>query len=305
MAFALRLLLLLLLAVALPDRAAQAAPWRAGRADKNGRKASQAAWLHEDFLPLEPHAGVSAAKMFQAPFLVAARKPSSHHRGTPRGRNKSTGDKRLSELERRHEMNRKAVLKAAFPGESSGPWAASAAGREAMPGTVPGDKNGRKASQAAWLHEDFLPLEPHAGVSAAKMFQAPFLVAARKPSSHHRGPPSGRNKPAGDSKSLETSKRMDKMLSEPERRHEMNRKAVLKAAFPGESSGPWAASAAGREAMPGTVPGDWDRDMDYVEVLVDGGLKTLPDAEGKFSMSLSAQTNQCQGGKSSLMCHFP
>ncbi|XP_023802764.1 uncharacterized protein LOC111944229 isoform X1 [Cyanistes caeruleus] len=140
MAFALRLFLLLLLAVALPDRAAQAAPWRARRADEGGRKAPPAAWLHEDFLPLEPHAGVSASRTFQAPFLVAARKPSSHHGGSPRGRNKPTEDKMLSELDRRYEMNPKAVLKAAFPGGSSGSWAASAAGREAMPGTVPGDE---------------------------------------------------------------------------------------------------------------------------------------------------------------------
>ncbi|XP_023804038.1 uncharacterized protein LOC111945602 isoform X3 [Cyanistes caeruleus] len=242
MAFALRLFLLLLLAVALPDRAAQAAPWRAQGADEGGRKASPAAWLHEDFLPLEPHAGVSAARTFQAPFLVAARKPSSHHGGSLRGRNKPTEDKMLSELDRRYEMNPKAVLKAAFPGGSSGSWAASAAGREAMPGTVPGDKGGRKAPPAAWLHEDFKPLEPHAGVSASRTFQAPFLVAARKPSSHHRGSPRGRNKPTEDSKSLETSKHMDKMLSELERRH------------------------------------NWDGDMEHLEVLVNGGLKTLPDA---------------------------
>ncbi|XP_023804037.1 uncharacterized protein LOC111945602 isoform X2 [Cyanistes caeruleus] len=257
MAFALRLFLLLLLAVALPDRAAQAAPWRAQGADEGGRKASPAAWLHEDFLPLEPHAGVSAARTFQAPFLVAARKPSSHHGGSLRGRNKPTEDKMLSELDRRYEMNPKAVLKAAFPGGSSGSWAASAAGREAMPGTVPGDKGGRKAPPAAWLHEDFKPLEPHAGVSASRTFQAPFLVAARKPSSHHRGSPRGRNKPTED---------------------KMNPKAVLKVPFPGGSSGSWAASAAGREAMPGTVPGDWDGDMEHLEVLVNGGLKTLPDA---------------------------
>ncbi|XP_023804039.1 uncharacterized protein LOC111945602 isoform X4 [Cyanistes caeruleus] len=221
MAFALRLFLLLLLAVALPDRAAQAAPWRAQGADEGGRKASPAAWLHEDFLPLEPHAGVSAARTFQAPFLVAARKPSSHHGGSLRGRNKPTEDKMLSELDRRYEMNPKAVLKAAFPGGSSGSWAASAAGREAMPGTVPGDKGGRKAPPAAWLHEDFKPLEPHAGVSASRTFQAPFLVAARKPSSHHRGSPRGRNKPTED---------------------------------------------------------NWDGDMEHLEVLVNGGLKTLPDA---------------------------
>ncbi|XP_056339357.1 uncharacterized protein LOC130249053 [Oenanthe melanoleuca] len=79
MALALRLFLLLLLAVALTARAAQAAPWRAKEADEHAGKASPAPWLHEDLLPLEPPAvtGVSADKTFQEPFLVALGKPSS------------------------------------------------------------------------------------------------------------------------------------------------------------------------------------------------------------------------------------
>ncbi|XP_023801455.1 uncharacterized protein LOC111942569, partial [Cyanistes caeruleus] len=247
MAFALRLLLLLLLAVALPDRAAQAAPWRAQGADEGGRKAPPAAWLHEDFLPLEPHAGVSASRTFQAPFLVAARKPSSHHRGSPRGRNKPTEDKMLSELDRRYEMNPKAVLKVPFPGGSSGSWAASAAGREALPGTVPGDKGGRKAPPAAWLHEDFKPLEPHAGVSASRTFQAPFLVAARKPSSHHGGSPRGRNKPTED-----------KMLSELDRRYggSMSFSLLLRLSSRGLSLHIWTCRAwhSGKGSMAALLP---------------------------------------------------
>ncbi|XP_031989379.1 uncharacterized protein LOC116455532 isoform X1 [Corvus moneduloides] len=112
MALALRLLLLLLLAVALPARAAQAAPMRARGADEGAGKASPAAWLHEDLQPLESPAGVSAGRAFPAPFLVDARKTSSHRRGPPRGRNKPRGvkmslekskhrDQMLSGLERR------------------------------------------------------------------------------------------------------------------------------------------------------------------------------------------------------------
>ncbi|XP_038005365.1 uncharacterized protein LOC119706174 [Motacilla alba alba] len=73
MALALRLFLLLLLVVALPARAAQAAPLQARGADEH-RKASPAAWLHEDFQPLKLPAG----KTFQAPLLVAAHKRGSH-----------------------------------------------------------------------------------------------------------------------------------------------------------------------------------------------------------------------------------
>ncbi|XP_068057578.1 uncharacterized protein [Anomalospiza imberbis] len=234
MALALRLFLLLLLAVALPARAAQAAPLQARGADEHARKASPAAWLQEDFQPLKPPAGVSAGKTFQAPFLVAAQKPGSHRSDPPRERNKPTGDiksleaskhmdQMLNDLERRREMEGEAVLKAEFPGGSSGSLAAPAAGREAMPGTGTGDEHARKASPAAWLQEDFQPLKPPAGVSAGKTFQAPFLVAAQKPGSHRR---------------------------------EMEGQAVLKAEFPRGSSGSLAASAAGREAMPGTVTGD-------------------------------------------------
>ncbi|XP_053814601.1 uncharacterized protein LOC128796717 isoform X2 [Vidua chalybeata] len=174
MALALRLFLPLLLAVALPARAAQAAPLQVQGADEHARKASPAAWLHADFQPLKPPA----------------------------------------------EMDREAVLKAEFPGGSSGSLAASAAGREAMPGTVTGDEHARKASPAAWLHADFQPLKPPAGVSAGKTFQAPFRVAAHKPSSHRRGPPRGKNKPTGDSKSLEASKHMEKTLRDVERRRD-------------------------------------------------------------------------------------
>ncbi|CAN8175302.1 unnamed protein product [Coccothraustes coccothraustes] len=105
MALALRLFLLLLLAVALPARAAQAAPLPAWWAEEHARKVSPAAQLHEDFQPPKPPAGVSAGRTFQTPVLVAAPKPSSHRRGEnkPQGASKVLEaskhmDKKLSDL---------------------------------------------------------------------------------------------------------------------------------------------------------------------------------------------------------------
>ncbi|XP_068884402.1 uncharacterized protein [Aphelocoma coerulescens] len=186
----------------------------------------------------------------------------------------------LSDLERRRAMNQKTVLKAALPGGSSGSLAASAAGREAMPGTGTGDEGAGKASPTASMEGGLEPLGVSAGVSAGRTSPAPLLVPARKPGSHRRGPPRGRNKPTGVKKSLEKSRQVDQTLSDLERRREMEAEAVLKAAFPGGSSGSLAASAAGREAMPGTGTGDWDQDMDYLESLLDDGLKTSAHAGG-------------------------
>ncbi|XP_053789436.1 uncharacterized protein LOC128782923 isoform X5 [Vidua chalybeata] len=200
MALALRLFLPLLLAVALPARAAQAAPLQVRGADEHARKASPAAWLHADFQPLKPPAGVSAGKTFQAPFRVAAHKPSSHRR----------------------EMDREAVLKAEFPGGSSGSLAASAAGREAMPGTVTEGwdrdlhhlerlaNHGLRVlelGEAERDDEDDLDSQPipitepqgdAEGVSAGRTFPGPLVDVAHKPNSHCRGPLRRKNKPTGD-----------------------------------------------------------------------------------------------------------
>ncbi|XP_053824598.1 uncharacterized protein LOC128802317 isoform X4 [Vidua chalybeata] len=188
MALALRLFLPLLLAVALPARAAQAAPLQVRGADEHARKASPAAWFHADFQPLKPPAGVSAGKTFQAPFRVAAHKPSSHRR----------------------EMDREDVLKAEFPGGSSGSLAASAAGREAMPGTVTGGwdrdlhhlerlaNHGLRVlelGEAERDDEDDLDSQPipitepqgdAEGVSAGRTFPGPLVDVAHKLDSHRR-----------------------------------------------------------------------------------------------------------------------
>ncbi|KAM4769435.1 uncharacterized protein ACIQIH_012539 [Cyanocitta cristata] len=178
-------------------------------------------------------------------------------------------------------MEAESVLKAAFPGGSSGSLAASAAGREAMPGTGTGDWD-RDLHHLESLVNDGLRIleldgseavdeddrdsrpeppeedEDEEGVSAGRTSPAPLLVPARKPGSHRRGPPRGRNKPTGVKKSLEKSRQLDQTLSDLERRREMEAESVLKAAFPGGSSGSLAASAAGREAMPGTGTGEME-----------------------------------------------
>ncbi|XP_053789824.1 uncharacterized protein LOC128783213 isoform X2 [Vidua chalybeata] len=248
MALALRLFLTLLLAVALPARAAQAAPLQARGAAWDGDMAYPDAQLDDS---LENSVGEI--------LLENAGGPSPW-------KNADTGDKKsleaakhldqmLSDLERRREMKRKAVLKAAFPGGSSGPLAAPAAGSEAMPGTVTGAWDGDMASPDALLDDS---LENSLGENLLE---------------NAGGPSPWKNADTGDKKSLEAAKHLDQMLSDLERRREMKRKAVLKAAFPGGSSGPLAAPAAGSEAMPGTVTGAWDGDMASPDALLDDSLE--------------------------------
>ncbi|XP_053832159.1 uncharacterized protein LOC128806544 isoform X2 [Vidua macroura] len=264
MVLVLHLCLLLLLAVALPARAAQASPPQAPGADLD-RNLNYLQVLVNDTLKIMENAGaepvgeggaasqpiriteplgdgVSAGRTFQAPLLVNARKPSSHHR----------------------EMEGEAVLTAEFPRGSSGSLAASAAGREAMPGTVTGDEVYGKASPLAWLNKVLKPLEPPADVSAGRIFPVPLLIAPHKPGSHHRGPPRGKNIGTGKKKFREPNNSLKQIVMELHKGHGIDREALWKAAFP-----------KGREAMPGTVTGVWHHEL---EMLVNGGLKTLPEA---------------------------
>ncbi|CAN8185781.1 unnamed protein product, partial [Coccothraustes coccothraustes] len=364
MALALRLFLLLLLAVALSDRAAQAAPLPARRADLD-RDVTNLQELVNDILkilenagdepvgegdlasqpttrtePLGDGQGLSAGRPSQAPLLVPAHKPSSRRRGPPVGKYKATGHKKPHEplkimrqmlkemMQAGQEVDGKAVLKAAFPGGSRGSLAASAAGREAMPGTVPGDWDqdmdyleallgyglrllgnagdepvgeGDLASQPTTRTE---PLGDGQGLSAGRPSQAPLLVPAHKPSSRRRGPPVGKYKATGHKKPHEPLKIMRQMLKEMmQAGQEVDGKAVLKAAFPGGSRGSLAASAAGREAMPGTVPGDWDQDMDYLEALLGYGLRLLgnagdePVGEGDLASQPTTRTEPLGDGQ--------
>ncbi|XP_064289345.1 uncharacterized protein LOC135308336 [Passer domesticus] len=164
------------------------------------------------------------------------------------------------------KVDAEAGQKAAFPGGSSGSVPASAAGREAMPGPGPGAEVARKASPLAWLHKVLKPLEPPAGVPAGRTFPVPLLIPTKKAGSHRRGPLRGKKKGKGQKKLHEPNNILKQIVTELHKGHGMDREALWKMAFP-----------EGREEMPGTVPGDGDHDLDYLETLVNGGLKSLPD----------------------------
>ncbi|XP_053845103.1 uncharacterized protein LOC128813786 isoform X2 [Vidua macroura] len=126
---------------------------------------------------------------------------------------------------------------------------------------------------APWLEENLDPVGPPTGVSAEWNFLAPGLDAVHKPSAHRRGETQAK----GENKSLKPSEILDQMLSDLERRREMKGEPVHKEAFPRGSSDSVPAPAAGREAMPGTVTGDWDREMDDLEILAHNHFKSLED----------------------------
>ncbi|XP_053789427.1 uncharacterized protein LOC128782919 isoform X8 [Vidua chalybeata] len=132
MALALRLFLPLLLAVALPARAAQAAPLQARGAAWDGDMAFPDAQLDDS---LENSVGEI--------LLENAGGPSPW-------KNSDTGDKKsleaarhldqmLSDLERRREMDQRALLKAALPEGSRGSVPAPDTGREEMPDSATED----------------------------------------------------------------------------------------------------------------------------------------------------------------------
>ncbi|XP_056357423.1 uncharacterized protein LOC130258241 isoform X3 [Oenanthe melanoleuca] len=288
MALALRLFLLLLLAVALPARAAQAAPWPARGADE--REVSQVARLHEDLQPLEPPAvtDVSAGKAFPNPLADATQEPSSNPRGSLRRKKKPIGnseiqddsnllDQMLSDLEISREIEEETGLAAPIPRGSSGSVPVSAAGREAMPGTVTGGPPGwnnpeigdKKSLEADRLLEQMLSdleisreIEEETGLAApiprGSSGSVPVSAAGREamPGTVTGGPPGWNNPEIGDKKSLEADRLLEQMLSDLEISRAMKGKTVLKALFARGSSGSVPASAAGREAMPGTVTGD-------------------------------------------------
>ncbi|XP_064262018.1 uncharacterized protein LOC135291696 [Passer domesticus] len=268
--------------------------------------------------------GVSAGRTFPGPLVDVARKPSSHRKGPPRGKNKATGHKKPHEplkitgqmvkelLQAEQEVDAEAGQKAAFPEGSSGSVPASAVGLEAMPGTGTGgwDQDmdylenlldyglrlmgnpgaepageGGAASQATSRTE---PLGDAEGVSAGRTSPAPLLIPTEKPGNHRRGPPPEEIKDMADKKFQNPLEIMWQMLKEVlQGGQEMKGEPVEKEAFPGGSRGFVATSAAGREAMPGTDTGDWNRDMGFQEVLMKDGLKFLEDAGGKFSFCLS------------------
>ncbi|XP_064263054.1 uncharacterized protein LOC135292941 [Passer domesticus] len=174
-------------------------------------------------------------------------------------------------------MDQKALQEEEHSGRSSGSLAALAAGRKAMPdtGTGTADWDAGKDSPLAWRSEVVKPSEHSAGVSAGTTSPTPTLDAAQKASSHGRG----ETKDMAGRKFQDPLEIMWQILKERlQRRQEMNGEPVQKEAFPGGSSGSVPASATGREAMPGTGTGDWNRDMGFQEVLMKDGLKFLEDA---------------------------
>ncbi|XP_023803477.1 uncharacterized protein LOC111945014, partial [Cyanistes caeruleus] len=168
------------------------------------------------------------------------------------------------------EVDRAAVLKAAFPGGSSGPWAASAAGREAMPGTVTGDWNHNLHYPEALLDDSLKHLRNAGGVPAGRTFPAPGLVTVRKPGSHRRGPPSGKNKAAGHQKLHVPSKPMRQMLKE----------MLQGGQVPTTPRQKWIPAHHGRGSDLYWLL-DWDQDMDYLEAQLDDSWQDLENAGAK------------------------
>ncbi|XP_064289351.1 uncharacterized protein LOC135308342 [Passer domesticus] len=244
-----------------PDMGTGTADWEAG-------KDSPLAWRSEVVKPSGHSAGVSAGTTSPTPTLDATEKPSSLGRGPPIGETKDLADKkfqnpfeimwqRLKEmLQGGQEMKAEPVQMKAFPRGSSGSMPASAAEREAMPGTGTGDKVVGKASPSAWMNKVLKPLEPHADVSTGRTSPAPTLDAAQKPSCHGRGPPKGETKDLADKKFQNPFEIMWQRLKEMLQGGQvMDQKAVQKEEHPGRSSGSLAAPAAGRKAMPDTGTG--------------------------------------------------
>ncbi|XP_064244301.1 uncharacterized protein LOC135280390 [Passer domesticus] len=147
-------------------------------------------------------------------------------------------------------------------------------------GVEPDDK-GDPASKLMSVNDRLRHAE---GVSPVRTFQTPLLVTARRPGSHRRGPPRGKNKAKGHKESHEPPEYMRQMLKEMQQAggQEIKGEPVQKEAFPRGSSASVPASAAGREAMPGTGTGDWDRDLHHLETLVNHGLRILELGEAEL-----------------------
>ncbi|XP_051649232.1 uncharacterized protein LOC127473534 isoform X19 [Manacus candei] len=288
MALALRLFLPLLLAVALHARAAQAAPVPARGADEGAGNSFSAAWLEGGLDSLGPPAGVSAGRTFPASGLVPPHKAGSHRRGPPRGRNRSPGDKPSQEaLELLDQMLSKLQRRR--------------------------DEDTGNASPAAWMEDTLGPLGSPAGVSAGRTFPAPGLVAPRWSSSHHRGPPRGRNQPPGDKPPQKAQDLLDQMLNELERRRAEDTRNASPAAWMEDTLGPSGSPAgvsAGRTfpaplLIPLHKPSSHGREMDQgaVQKLMfpEGSSGSVPgSAEGREAMPGTGTRDEAAGNASPL-----
>ncbi|XP_057888211.1 uncharacterized protein LOC131088295 isoform X9 [Melospiza georgiana] len=194
--------------------------------DEVSGKTSPLDGRHKVLKPLEPPADASAGRTFPVPLLVPSPKPGSHRRGPPTGKYKSTTEKKAHEpseymRQRTKEMQQagkeadgEAAMKAQFPGGSSGSLTASAAGREAMPGTATGDELARKISPLDWLNKVLKPLETRTDASAGRTFPVPLLVPSPKPGSHRRGPLRGKKKATGHKEADEPNNILKQMVEE-------------------------------------------------------------------------------------------
>ncbi|XP_051649235.1 uncharacterized protein LOC127473534 isoform X22 [Manacus candei] len=288
MALALRLFLPLLLAVALHARAAQAAPVPARGADEGAGNSFSAAWLEGGLDSLGPPAGVSAGRTFPASGLVPPHKAGSHRRGPPRGRNRSPGDKPSQEaLELLDQMLSKLQRRR--------------------------DEDTGNASPAAWMEDTLGPLGSPAGVSAGRTFPAPGLVAPRWSSSHHRGPPRGRNQPPGDKPPQKAQDLLDQMLNELERRRAEDTRNASPAAWMEDTLGPSGSPAgvsAGRTfpaplLIPLHKPSSHGREMDqgalWQAAFPEGSSGSVPgSAEGREAMPGTGTRDEAAGNASPL-----
>ncbi|XP_064262316.1 uncharacterized protein LOC135292002 isoform X4 [Passer domesticus] len=250
-----------------PDTGTGTADWDAGTVPP-------LAWRSEVVKPSGHSAAVSEGTTPPTPTLDAAQKASSHGRGPLTGETKDMAGKKFQDplevmwqmlkerLQRRQEIKGEPAEKEAFPGGSRGSMPASAAGREAMPGTGTGDEVAGKASPLPWMNKVSKPLEPPADVSPGRTSPAPTLDFAHKSSSHGRGSPTGKILDTTDKISLEPSKLMRKELKEPQpTREEMDIVLQWKVVFlEGSTPSSVPAPAAGRKAKPdtGTGTADWD-----------------------------------------------
>ncbi|XP_064288248.1 uncharacterized protein LOC135307744 [Passer domesticus] len=237
-----------------PDTGTGTADWDAG-------KNSPLAWRSEVVKPSEHSAGVSAETPSPTPTLVAAQKPSSHHRGPTTGETKDMAGKKFQDplevmwqmlkecLQRRQEMKGEPVQKEAFPRGSSGSVPASAAGREAMPGTGTGAE---PAGEGPTSRTE--ALGDAEGVSAGRTSPTPGLDAWPQPSSHGRG----KTQDTAAKKSHEADEFLTETQKEAPGGQVMDQKALQEEEHPGRSSGSLEAPAAGRKAMPDTGTGTAD-----------------------------------------------
>ncbi|XP_064287847.1 uncharacterized protein LOC135307134 isoform X2 [Passer domesticus] len=170
--------------------------------------------------------GVSAGRTFQTPLLVTARRPGSHRRGPPRGKNKATGHKESHEPSEHMRQMLKEMQQAG--GQD---WDRDLHHLEMLVnhGLRILELDEAELDEDDDVDEDDLdsqpipitePLEDAEGVSAGRTFPGPLVDVARRTSSRRRGSLRMEKIPRGDSKSLEAPKPMEKLPGDLERRRD-------------------------------------------------------------------------------------